>query len=393
MDKSKFIEYPDPVPVLKEGIIYYEDDDGNRHPFKVTPEYLNRLCTNMNRRFEKTGDMSPLVLGKHTDPKAPAHEQPETVGFAYNWRVIDFNGVKAAAPKFLYNKEDYDKCKKFQRRSSEVWLGKAEIDPISLLGATTPEQDLGLVYLNRHPDTKTIVTLSREDMPDIPNTIPEAQMGETGLMKLLEGLNAKIDQLSAKIDGGASQPATEQPGGGGEMSPEELDQLLASLQQEEGAGNEPEGEKPVEKAKDEDVEPVSKNDASYAGGNNTYTPETVKKLQRDLDDMKALLSRKDMEASLNELKAKGVDLDVKVELEDLMALPEAYRSRQLDRISKNYRSAPINDRINPAIKNSVVGSGKGKRVETDEDMNRCVKLARDKKINFEQAAAELGYTL
>lgn len=397
------------VPVLDEGTIYYTDHTGESQPFPVTPAFLQRLCDNMNKRDERTGDLSPLVLGKHTDKNAPAKDQPELVGYARRWKVIPWvDGKVAAAADFLYEKDRVEECKGFPRRSAEVWLTRAEIDPISLLGATTPERDLGLVLLERYPDLKVTYTtnLSRtEEIPMEPDktAMADAATAETGEAKGLEAVMARLDAIEAKLDavtGGAGAPAAPAgpdasmpgapaaPGGEGAMSEQELEQLLAELQAQEGAGGAtaaPEGPK-----KDE---PVSQNSVGYPGGINTAAPNAeMVKLQRENAVQRDQILRHDYEAKLSRLKETGVEVGPDT-LNMIMQLPPVCRDGVVDYISKNNRKAPIGGK-NPALDHAIEAPVNGSTSRTEADITKIVQLARATPgKTFEQAARELGHVI
>jgi hypothetical protein len=396
IDESKFAVRRE-VPVLDEGTIYYSTDDGEKHPFPVTPEFLDRLCKNMNRRDEETGDLSPLVIGKHTDPKLPESQQPEVVGFARRWRVGPWkNGKVAAYVDFLINTEDYARCKRYPRRSSEVWLSRAEIDPISLLGATTPERDLGLVLLERHPDLK-VTYLSREE-DEMPQEKPsdaelKAAKAETGEAKGMEALMSMMSQVLEAIKGlsapaapVAASPAIPTPGapeGPGEehMSDEELEQLIAQLEQEEQAQGKTEGPK--------SEEPKSQNSSGYAGGYNTSPNAELVKLQRQNAELADQLLRHEYERKLNGLKEQGYEIEPD-ELNFIMSLPSVYRDTAVARIAKCNRKAPIGGK-NPALDHLATDTPANAR--TEDEMRKAVKLSREKGISYELALEQLGLSV
>jgi len=114
------------------------------------PQELQMIADNNNRRVEQTGDATPLVIGHTTDGK-DEDEQPEIVGYATNFSVGPlFNtGRMALFADFHVRKDKKELANKYPRRSVELWPKRWEVDPISLLGATTPERDLGLLQFAR----------------------------------------------------------------------------------------------------------------------------------------------------------------------------------------------------------------------------------------------------
>lgn len=137
------------VPVLKE---HSMDNGPNGVPEYVGPAELQEIANNNNKRVRQTGDATPLVVG-HTVDGDPEDEQPEIVGYATNFYVAPLfeTGQMALHADFHIRREERDRVNKFfPRRSVEYWPRRREIDPISLLGATTPEQDLGLIQFSRN---------------------------------------------------------------------------------------------------------------------------------------------------------------------------------------------------------------------------------------------------
>jgi len=132
------------VPIFKE----HTGSDGTEY----TQELLQHIADNNNDRIEETGDYCPIV-GWHTPSDNDPSKDPPIIGFAENFRVEKF-GKKS--PKwciyatFKIRKDKHGYFRDHPRRSVEIWPeDKPEnryIDPIAVLGAETPRQDLGLVY-------------------------------------------------------------------------------------------------------------------------------------------------------------------------------------------------------------------------------------------------------
>lgn len=119
-------------------------------PMYCGPQELQQIADNNNRRVESTGDATPIVIGHTVDGK-DENRQPEIVGYATNFSVgpLFNSGRTALFADFHIRKDKVEEANKYPRRSVELWPKRWEIDPISLLGATTPERDLGLLQLHR----------------------------------------------------------------------------------------------------------------------------------------------------------------------------------------------------------------------------------------------------
>lgn len=135
------------VPTLDEHVMSPSGGEPARY---CGPEELQLIADNNNRRVDQTGDATPIVVGHTTDGK-DEEDQPEIVGFATNFTVGPlFNtGRMALFADYHVRKDKKELANQYPRRSVELWPKKWEVDPISLLGATTPERDLGLLQFAR----------------------------------------------------------------------------------------------------------------------------------------------------------------------------------------------------------------------------------------------------
>jgi len=142
---EKWVTVPD-VKVLDEHEL---DGDNGKPAAYVDRSVLEEIARNNNNRVLTTGDPAPLIVG-HTsdDPLAP--ERP-VVGYAVNYRVKESRDSTTGRVSYAIHtdykvrKDREHVIEDFPRRSVELWLGRKELDPIALLGGTTPERDLGVI--------------------------------------------------------------------------------------------------------------------------------------------------------------------------------------------------------------------------------------------------------
>jgi hypothetical protein len=142
---QKWVTIPD-VPLLDEHEMTNEEGEPVAY---VGKEVLEEIAQNNNRKVYETGDPATLILG-HTsdDPRAP--EKPAQ-GFVVNYRVKPFK--RRADGQIIYAiRGDYKLrpnkahlVEEYPRRSVELWWNKKDIDPIAMLGGSSPERDLGVV--------------------------------------------------------------------------------------------------------------------------------------------------------------------------------------------------------------------------------------------------------
>jgi hypothetical protein len=137
-DEEQFVTVPG-VPVLDEHVMV--DPEKNLR-MNVDGKFLQEVCDNCNRRAAEKNNPVPLIVG-HTsdDPQAP--EKP-VVGYAVNFRMAPWkNGKQAIYCDYKVRASHRNVIKDFPRRSVELWPDRKELDPIAILGGTTPERDLG----------------------------------------------------------------------------------------------------------------------------------------------------------------------------------------------------------------------------------------------------------
>lgn len=129
-------------------------------------EELEQIVDRCNERILDTNDFSPIVV-QHTIDKS--HFDPELVGFCgpfYMGTVGKLNPKAAIYAKTWVYKEKKGVMRSHPRLSVEYWCSAANpsdgyFDPISLLGARTPELDLGIHYQSKPDSDKKLVRYSQ----------------------------------------------------------------------------------------------------------------------------------------------------------------------------------------------------------------------------------------
>lgn len=142
VEDGDFVAFQD-VPVFKA----HTTRDGH----EMDERALRRICQRCNDRIRDTGDFAPIVL-RHTDDEG--ERDPEVVGFAGPYRLGTVGRLEpkpAILATLRIFREDANKVRKYPRLSVEYWADESDptngyFDPISLLGAETPELDLGIRY-------------------------------------------------------------------------------------------------------------------------------------------------------------------------------------------------------------------------------------------------------
>lgn len=390
------------VPILDEHVI--RDEDGNPIA-KIDEKRLHHIAERNNKRIVETGDWIPIVVG-HTKGEpgdyVPEEEQPEIVGYAGNLTVGKFKrtGRKALHATFKFFKDKVDKIRKYPRRSIELWLTDWKIDPISLLGATTPERDLGLLQLSEggRKRYRRVLKFERSEKPMDHEAIVKAVLEaikQTDVWKFMEQMMKEGEQ----------EP--EEPG----LEGEGLDDLDGEVDdadlnpEDEGEGlDDGEGgrEPAVGKPEEEGQEPVRYSamggGCSAPSGSNTFTqgdfsgngmkhkknlapakhprgrqqyqrtparvtaevddaPADVRQLRVKLsryeravgglqaayNDLRIRFQRSEREKDLMALEGQGYELDRDEELDRLAGLDDDEYAYNLNLIRKRYSRAPVGE--------------------------------------------------
>lgn len=374
----------------------------------ITPEFLDRLIAHMQEREALTGDLCPLVIG-HTQDGLAEVDQPPLVGYARNWHkgLLGDTGRQCAFADFWILKTRVEQVKQFPRRSGEVWASRYEIDPISLLGATTPARDLGILKLSREgsftytaPGDMNMPEDDKKDKKeDKKDGAPKADPKESGEAK---GSDGKLDQILAKLtellstlkpDAGAAAPAGPgaAPAGDGQMSDEDFEKFLQEMQGGGGAGGDDAsraGQKPT----------PNEGGVSYPGQSDTVVPDKANKMQRSpleqrVIDLEAEVERGRVKDTLVKLARPDVaNPEDSQFVEDLVALHPDVRKRLVERLAKTPTAPGQSTHLARALDGAIAGGTKGKRMG-QEDAIRLSRKASEQKKTFAQVAAEEGFDL
>ena len=141
------------VPVFAE----HQTTAKDGRTLKFGKSELEAVANRNNQRIQLSGDYVPITIGHTPDPMAVMlgkAQQPEVVGFAgpFTLGKIGPPGQErySIMADFRIFKDDWNRVRKFPRRSPELWLedsyDKMFLDPICLLGAETPRLDMGVLY-------------------------------------------------------------------------------------------------------------------------------------------------------------------------------------------------------------------------------------------------------
>ena len=196
------------VPVLDEHMMTGDHENPEEW---IGPDRLKEIAANNNNRVNGTGDATPIIIG-HTKDGLDERKQPPVVGYATNFVVHRLLNTQKDAihADFHILKDKIEEVKNYPRRSVELWPKRWEIDPIALLGATTPERDLGLLQLSRYK-------ASGQEKPRRYSRV----FNEDSVMAKPKKMDAGADGDEGEMEGAG--------GSGSKLSPEDIQAIVAAL--------------------------------------------------------------------------------------------------------------------------------------------------------------------
>lgn len=119
-------------------------------PVHYTPEALERIAANCNRRIQRSGNWAAVCIG-HTEPQAGPKP---LIGFAGPFRVQEQDGRAVITAELWIFQDQVEQLQYYPRPSPEVWIptdgfqpDRIFLDPIAFLGADAPRLDLGMTFL------------------------------------------------------------------------------------------------------------------------------------------------------------------------------------------------------------------------------------------------------
>lgn len=202
------------VPVWKEHV----SPDDSKTVFDSAA--LERVAERCNERIEDTGNFVPVVI-RHT--KDDDSNDPPVIGMAGPFTVGRFGRKKPRAAifakEFRIHKRYAKLADRYPRLSVEYWGKKSDptngfFDPISLLGAETPQLDLG------HWNLEDGSTLTRYK-----------SQSHRGMVRHRYEMTSPAGANSAvpEVLGDEAEKTEYERDSGGSMSPEDIAQFVAAF--------------------------------------------------------------------------------------------------------------------------------------------------------------------
>jgi hypothetical protein len=396
-----------------------------------------KLLDNIVERMKKFGPAS-VIIG-HTDQNNQ-YDEKEVVGLATNFRVADGDDGKTYLVCDIIVR-DSEILNKYPRRSIELW-DDYTIDPIALLGSSTPRVDLPVVIKYRRE-----TNMSNEELKDLAAKVLEL-LKETAEWKFLSELQQEWQEFQKSIqEAGQAQAAEGAPAAEAveeqavekqardegeaktedkqvedtekkdesdvtekahdEESLEELDKLLSQFFEEEKKEKKPadEGDKVEGEDKEKYYSPQSVfipqmvetvalrgtrgNPSSvpsgraglYARNSNDPVSQKIEQLLAENRKLKEMYRREKRAAILRQLVNEGYNIDVEDELKYTADFSDAKFVEHIKRIKQFYSRSPISP-VNPAF----IGNN---TIITEELRDRAIELAYNTGISFEEAIKRL----
>lgn len=395
------------------------------------------LLDNIVERMKRFGPAS-VIIG-HTD-QDNQYDEKEVVGLASNFRIADGDDGKTYLVCDIIVR-DSEILNKYPRRSIELW-DDYTIDPIALLGSSTPRVDLPVV-IKYHREKN----MSNEELKELAAKVLEI-LKETAEWKFLSELQQEWQEFQKSIqEAGQAQVAEGEPAAElveeqavekqardegeedvedkkaedadekdegdaqdkahDEDSLEELDKLLSQFFEEEKKEEKPadEGDKADGEDKEKYYSPQSVfipqmvetvalrgtrgNPSSvpagraglYSRNNNDPVSKKIEHLLAENRKLKEMYRREKRAAILRQMVNEGYNIDVEDELKYTADFSDAKFVEHVKRIKQFYSRSPISP-VNPAF----IGNN---TIITEELRDKAIELAYNTGISFEEAIKRL----
>ncbi len=395
------------------------------------------LLDNIVERMKRFGPAS-VIIG-HTD-QDNQYDEKEVVGLAFNFSIADGDDGKTYLVCDIIVR-DSEILNKYPRRSIELW-DDYTIDPIALLGSSTPRVDLPVVIKYRREKN-----MSNEELKELAAKVLEL-LKETAEWKFLSELQQEWQEFQKSIQEDVQaqvaegEPAAElveeqavekqardegeedvedkkaedadkkdegdaQDKAHDEESLEELDKLLSQFFEEEKKEEKPadEGDKADGEDKEKYYSPQSVfipqmvetvalrgtrgNPSSvpsgraglYSRNNNDPVSKKIEHLLAENRKLKEMYRREKRAAILRQMVNEGYNIDVEDELKYTADFSDAKFVEHVKRIKQFYSRSPISP-VNPAF----IGNN---TIITEELRDKAIELAYNTGISFEEAIKRL----
>lgn len=331
---------------------------------KVDAGDLRQIADNARTLERRNRVLSRLILG-HSDPDAPEWEQPDSVGYARNWRLGTYAGKPTLFIDEWHGRDSWDEAKKYPFRSVEYDPRRQDIPAVALL-KRPPELALGMMVFGRSR-RGTLYCYSREanmadpTMPPDPNADPNAGAGD----------KPDAEQLESYMRHCATHP----------YAREHHERMVRYAAEAAGAGP------GVADATDASIPGAAGAGEQYARGQ----AERYTRLERENKGLKTRLAKLERENRLAKykddlaaLKAEhDLDFDLDEELQYCSEMTPVQFQRHCERIPQ-YGRGPTGG---PMLRTAAAKPGK--REVTREESVRATRLAASKGIDFDSALAQV----
>jgi hypothetical protein len=320
---------------------------------------LAKMVKVNNDRIEDTGDYAPVCIG-HTRDDADENTQPEIVGYVEHFSLGKIGNRKPRAAilgRVKFHKDKWETVRKYPRRSIELWKD-GTIDPVSLLGATTPQRDLSLLFSKKNHSEKTLYKHMDENLV-------------SQLMEMLDGL-PEFQFIRQQMAAQQQAPAAPAPA-----------QMAAD----------PNAQVPMP-GKEDDKPALFEADDDDKEGDKDF-PAKMQRLKsereqykkahdlqaKEINELKRKFRRAEREKDLIDLSRQdGIMFDMKDELEEVADLDENQYQRHLKRMKTRYSRDITHVNLTP-----VRVADYGPREFTAADADKAVKLSTNKGIPYSEA--------
>lgn len=344
-------------------------------PAVYTPEVLEQIAANCNRRIARTGNWAAVCIG-HTD----SHQQPKPlVGFAGPFRVQQEDGRAVITAELWIFQDQVEQLKYYPRPSPEVWIPtegfqpeRIFLDPIAFLGADAPRLDLGMTFLYAaqadggwacekyaasFPAPGSVQTPQPDQLNHDSKTLYQkgnpTMLSPEDIQAILKAIEATDwyqwirQQMAASQKPADSSPTAPQP----TSPPPEAPPTVEGKKEPYAAPNAQNPPPPPKEDKVPEEDKTDKDKQQYRGGpgcKSTYSREAEMQIEKELYQLRQALEQEralrvntERRRRLEQLaRYYVVDVEEEMQLCQYGRMDDAGFQRHVERIEKYYRQIP-----------------------------------------------------
>ncbi len=324
------------VPLMDE-----HEDSSRRKPFDKFSGQLFDDVVRATREFESKGAYVQIIIG-HTEGEGDDEFSHPVVGHIRNVRSKGKSGKRQIIGDMWFSPESFEnqiKTNKYPRRSAEISRLDKRLDPVALLGASTPARPLPDMLFQAPADSHELYMASH------PN------VGDEDMDPVLEAIKAIDEKFTKRFEAIEKFQDDAKPGDDDDEAKKKKKEEADAAEKEKNKkkdGYDADGNKIPDDDKDKDKSARSQADKEMFAGlrNNIETLTTsVKALADENATLRVERITDEIDSKVVYFRRVGIELGDKEKVEkfkkSLAKLDSTERQERYDEIEEHWNKVPV----------------------------------------------------